>query len=126
VNGLSQEREWLSAKNDYITCWKQPCVFAAGSEWSEKHPNAVAISVRMGVQSVLTDSQIKTVLTEDFRHYGVDSVRFFFEQNDAKATGVAFHIRGGTEGLFLLSEMRGEVGPLASRAKNTSPVFQLN
>ena len=109
-----------------MTCWKQPCVFAAGSQWSEKFPNAVGISVRMGVQSVLTDSQIKTVLTEDFRHYGVNNLRFFFEQNDAKATGVAFHIRGGTEGLFLLTEMRAEVGQLASRAKNTNPVFHAN
>ena len=34
----SEELPTIPAKDDYITCWKQPCVRVAGSEWSEKNP----------------------------------------------------------------------------------------
>lgn len=114
----------LSAKEDYITCWKQPCVDVAGSEWSEKNPNGVGISVAMGTQSGVTDDQIKTVLTRDFAAHGMTHIKFFFEQNDAPATGIAFHVRGGTEGLFLIDNVREQVAGIARRAANTNPVFQ--
>jgi len=116
--------ELLSAKEDYITCWKQPCVRAAGSEWSEKNPNGVGISVRMGTQSGVTDDQIKTVLTRDFKKFGMTNIKFFFEQNDALAAGIAFHVRGGTEGLFFIDNVREQVAGIAKRAANTNPVFQ--
>jgi len=116
--------ELLSAKEDYITCWKQPCVDVAGSEWSEKNPNGVGISVRMGTQSGVTDDQIKTVLTRDFAKHGMRHIKFFFEQNDAPATGIAFHVRGGTKGLFLIDNVREQVAGIARRAANTNPVFQ--
>ncbi len=114
----------LSAKEDYVTCWKQPCVLVAGSEWSENNPNGVGISVRMGTQSGVTDDQIKTVLTRDFAAHGMTHIKFFFEQNDAPAAGIAFHVRGGTEGLFFIDNVREQVAGIARRAANTNPVFQ--
>lgn len=114
----------LSAKKDYITCWKQPCVDVAGSEWSEKNPNGVGISVAMGTQPVVTDDQIKTVLTRDFAAHGMRNIKFFFEQNDAPATGIAFHIRGGMEGLFMIDDVREQIPAIARRAANTNPLFQ--
>jgi len=120
---LAQD-QLLSAKDDYITCWKQPCVRIAGSDWSEKNPNGVGISVRMGTKPAVTDDQIKTVLTRDFATHGMTNIKFFFEQNDAPATGIAFHIRGGTEGLFFIDDVREQVGIIAKRAANTNPVFQ--
>ncbi|MDL1865592.1 hypothetical protein FBQ90_10520 [Betaproteobacteria bacterium PRO5] len=116
--------ELLSAKEDYITCWKQPCVDVAGSEWSEKNPNGVGISVAMGTQSGVTDDQIKTVLTRDFAAHGMTHIKFFFEQNDAPAAGIAFHVRGGTEGLFFIDNVREQIPAIARRAANTNPVFQ--
>ncbi|MEZ5815412.1 MAG: hypothetical protein R3E13_11945 [Alphaproteobacteria bacterium] len=52
----------ISAKNDYISCDVQPCVTIAGSEWSEKNQNGVAVAVRMGVKPAVTDAEIKMVL----------------------------------------------------------------
>ncbi len=120
---LAQD-QLLSAKDDYITCWKQPCVRVAGSEWSEKNPNGVGISVRMGTQPAVTDDQIKTVLTRDFKKHGMTNIKFFFEQNDAPASGIAFHIRGGMEGLFFIDNVREQVANIARRAANTNPIFQ--
>lgn len=114
----------LSAKEDYITCWKQPCVLVAGSEWSEKNPNGVAIAVRMGTKPAVTDDQVKTVLARDFAKYGMTHIRFFFEQNDVPASGITFHIRGGTEGVFTIDDVREQVAGIARRAANTNPVFQ--
>jgi hypothetical protein len=114
----------LSAKNDYIACRKQPCVDVAGSEWSEKNPNGVGISVAMGTQPGVTDDQIKTVLTRDFKKVGMTKIKFFFEQNDAPATGISFHVRGGTTELFLIDNVREQVAVIAKRAANTNPLFQ--
>ena len=116
----------LSAKEDYITCWKQPCVLVAGSRWSKKNPNGIAVAVRMGTQPVATDDQIKTVLTRDFKEHGMTNIKFFFEQNDTPATGITFHIRSGTEGVFLISNVREQAERMAKRANNTNPVFQSN
>ncbi|WP_160828597.1 hypothetical protein [Nitrosomonas sp. JL21] len=123
-NAASAQETLLSAKEDYITCWKQPCVLVAGSEWSEKNPNGVGISVRMGTQSGVTDDQIKTVLTRDFKKHGMTNIKFFFEQNDAPAAGISFHVRGGTQGLFFIDNVREKVAVIAKRAANTNPVFQ--
>ena len=118
------DEQWLSAEEDYITCSKQPCVFAAGSEWSEKNPSGVAVAVAFGAEPAVTDDQIKTILTQDLQTHGVESIKFFFEQNDAPASGIAFHVRGGTEGVFLISTVRAEVADIARRAKNTNPVLR--
>ena len=123
-NATFAQETLLSAKEDYISCWKQPCVLVAGSEWSEKNPNGVGISVAMGTQSGVTDDQIKTVLTRDFKKHGMTNIKFFFEQNDAPAAGIAFHVRGGTQGLFFIDNVREQVAAIARRAANTNPVFQ--
>ena len=120
----AEERVWLSAKGDYIPCDVQPCVTIEGSIWSEKNPNGVAVSVAMGVKPAATDDQIKTVLTEDLRHYGVSNIKFFFEQNDARSSIIALHVRGGTEGLFHIGNVRDEIPLIAKRALNTNPLFR--
>lgn len=121
--GYAQEA-LLSAKKDYITCWKQPCVMVAGSEWSEKNPNGVGIAVAMGTQPGVTDDQIKTVLTRDFKKVGMTNIKFFFEQNDAPASGITFHVRGGTEGIFMIDNVREQIPAISKRAANTNPLFQ--
>jgi len=118
------EAEKVSAKSDYVTCWKQPCVYDEGINWSKKNSNGVGISVRMGAEPVVTDDKIKEVLTRDFAKNGVRHIKFFFEQNDAPASVITFHIRGGAEGLFLIDSVRDQVTGIAKRAKNTNPVFQ--
>lgn len=99
-------------------------MFVQGSKWSEENPNGVGVSVRMGTEPVVTDDQIKTVLTRDLEKHGVTEIRFFYEQNDTPASGIAFHVRGGTKGLFLINEVREEVPAIASFAKKTNPVFR--
>ena len=120
----AQEPEWLSVTEDYITCRKQPCVRIAGSRWSEMRPNSVAISVRMGTQPAVSDLDIKRVLTRDFAKYGVTNLKFFYEQNDAPACGIAFHVRGGTEGIFLISDVRSQVEAIARRALNSDEALR--
>ena len=96
----------------------------AGSEWSEKNQNGVAIAVRMGLKPAVTDDEIKMVLTRDFEKQGLTNVRFFFEQNDAPANLIFFHIRGGTEGPYLIDSVRQAVPKSAMRALNTNPIFR--
>ena len=125
--GLSEEVAsvpTLSAKEDYITCWKQPCIYAAGSEWSERNPNGVAVAVAMGTEPAVTDDQIKMVLTHDLEANGVEHIKFFFEQNDAPACGIVFHVRGGSEGIFTIGNVREHVRAVARSALNENPLFQ--
>lgn len=121
---LKAEEEKITAKDDYVTCWKQPCVLSAGSQWSEKNPNGVAVAIRMGVQSAVTDDQIKMVLTRDLKKYGVKNFKFFFEQNDAPASGIFLHVRGGTEGMYTIRDVRKNIQNIAKRALNKNPLFQ--
>lgn len=120
----SEEPKTVSAKDDYITCWKQPCVLVAGSEWSEKNPNGVGIAVRMGVKPAVTDAQMKMVLTHDLKKYGVNNIKFFYEQNDAVASGITLHVRGGTEGVFTIGNVREQIPSIAKRALNDNPLFR--
>ena len=120
--------EWdvknFDASADYIgNCKYATCVGIAGSEWSEKNPFGVAIGVSMGTKPAVTDDQIKMVLTQDFAHYGVKQVRFFYEQNDAPASVMTLHVRGGTEGPFLISEVRQKIKVVAEMAKNKNPAL---
>lgn len=114
----------ISAKDDYVTCWKQPCVLAAGSEWSEKNPSGVGVAVRMGISSAATDDQIKAVLIHDLKKHGVTNYRFFYEQNDAPASGIFLHVRGGTEGVFTIKDVRQNIQTIAKRALNENQLFQ--
>ena len=122
----SAEQATISAKDDYISCWKQPCVDVAGSEWSEKNPNGVGISVRMGIKPAVTDAEIKMVLTHDFKKYGVQNIKFFYEQNDAPASGIFLHVRGGLEGPFLIDTVRQQIPFIARRALNINPLFSVD
>lgn len=119
-----EDKETISAKDDYITCWKQPCIYTAGSEWSEKNPNGVAVAVAMGTKSAATDDQIKMVLTHDLKKHGVKNIKFFYEQNDAPASGIVLHVRGGSDGIFTISDVRQNIPAIARRALNENPVFQ--
>ena len=91
--------------------------------WSGKNPFGVAVSVRMGTRPAVTDDQIKMVLTRDFQYYGVDEIKFFYEQNDVPASVMALHVRGGTEGPFVIDEVRQQVKLIAERAKNNNPAL---
>ena len=93
----------------------------AGSEWSEKNPFGVAVSVRMGIKPAVTDDQIKMVLTQDFAHFGVEQLRFFYETHDGVASGIRLHVRGGTEGPFVIGNVRQHVELVAKRAQNKNP-----
>jgi len=124
VPAYSAKQTTISAKDDYISCDVQPCVKVAGSEWSEKNPNGVAIAVRMGLKSAATDDQIKMVLTHDLKKHGVKNIKFFYEKNDAPASGIFLHVRGGTEGLFTIVNVRKHLPSIARRALNKNPVFQ--
>lgn len=112
-----------SAKGDYIPCDVQPCVDIAGSEWSERNPNGVAVAVRMGIKPAVTDAQIKMVLTHDLTKNGINNIKFFYEQNDAPANLILLHVRGGTEGPFLIGNVREQIPAIARRALNTNPLF---
>jgi len=124
ASAYGEAQPTISAKADYITCWKQPCIYVAGSEWSERNPNGVAIAVAMGTKPVVTDDQVKEVISRDFSKHGVTNIKFFFEQNDTPAIGITFHVRGGTEGLFLIDNVRDQIAAIAKRAKNTNRIFQ--
>ena len=116
--------EKITAKDDYIPCDVQPCVTIAGSEWSERNPNGVAVGVAMGTKPAVTDSQIKQVLMQDLKKYGVKRVKFFYEQNDAVASGITLHVRGGTEGVFTIANVRQKIPAIAKRALNSDPIFR--
>ena len=98
----------------------------AGSEWSEKNPFGVAVSVRMGTRPAVTDDQIKMVLTRDFQHHGIEQIRFFYESHDAVASVITLHVRGGTEGPFVIGNVRQEIEMIARRAKNQNPATLIN
>lgn len=61
------------------------------------------------------------VLTRDFENYGVKEIKFFYEYYDAIASVMTLHVRGGTEGGFVISDVRQEVEGIAERAKNQNP-----
>lgn len=116
----------ITAKDDYVTCAVQPCVTIAGAEWSEQNPSGVAVSVAMGAESAVTDAQIKQVLTHDLRKHGVTNIRFFFEQNDARSSVIAFHVRGGAEGPYHIGNVREEIPAIASYALNSDLILASN
>lgn len=121
-SGACYAEEKYSAKDDYIKdCKYATCVGLAAMRWSKKHPFGVAVGVSMGTEPAVTDDQIKMVLTRDFKANGVNHVKFFFEQNDVPASVMTLHVRGGTEGVFNISNVRQEVKGIANRAKNTNP-----
>lgn len=117
----AQDASSFNAAADYISdCKYATCVGMAGSEWSENNPFGVAVGVSMGTKPAVTDDQIKMVLTRDFKHHGVENIKFFFEDHEAIASVMTLHVRGGTEGPFVISTVRQEVEGVAERAKNTN------
>lgn len=118
----AQDAGEFDASGDYIKdCKYATCVGLAALRWSKDHPFGVAIAVRLGTKPAVTDDQIKMVLTQDFAHYGVNEVKFFYENHDAIASVMTLHVRGGTEGGFVISDVRQAVQGVAERAKNKNP-----
>lgn len=116
----AQETETFDASGDYITdCKYASCVKLQGSRWSKSHIDGVAVSVRMGTQPVVSDDKIKEVITKDFRNNGINDLKFFFDHIDAPASGVSFHVRGGTEGPYLIGQdLRDRIPQIAHYLKN--------
>ncbi len=123
MSAVKADEEKISAKDDYVTCEISPCVSVAGIRWSRKNPNGVAVSVRMGKKAAVTDDQIKQILTADLNHYGVRTIKFFFENFDGNSSAINLHVRGGVEGVFTIANVRNEIEAIARRAKNTNPLF---
>lgn len=114
--------ENYDASDDYIRdCKFATCVGLAGLRWSKKNPFGVAVSVSMGTKPAVTDDQIKTVLIRHLSHYGIENIKFFYEQNDVPASTMALHVRGGTEGPFGIHNILEELEEIAKRAQNTNP-----
>ena len=116
--------EDISAEHDYIQdCQFATCVGLAGLRWSKEHPYGVAVAVRIGTKPAVTDDQIKMVLTNDLNHYGITEIKFFYENHDGVASGISLHVRGGTEGPFVISNVRQEIPLIAKRAKIKNPAM---
>jgi len=111
------------AKNDYITCEIPPCTQGAAMAWSRKNPYGVAISVRMGRKAAVTDDQIKRVLTDGFKHYGVEQIKFFFENYNGVSSSIGLHVKGGAGGGYGIDNVREDVERKASYALNRNPLF---
>ena len=122
--GEQRDAKNFDASADYIkNCKYATCVGMAGSEWSESHPFGVAVGVSMGTKPAVTDDQIKMVLTHDLSQRGINQVRFFYEQNDVPASVMTLHVRGGTEGPFVIDNVREQIEAIAKRAKNRNPAL---
>jgi len=92
-----------TVKADYITdCRSGSCAKTDASLWSDEAENwdGVAVSVRMGTQPAKSDQETREWLAGGLEHFGAKKYKFFFEQNDATATGISFHVRGGTSDLY--------------------------
>ncbi len=95
--------DYGNVKADYVqNCTSNSCAPTDAVGWSDKVENwdAVAVSVRMGTHPAKTDQETKEWLEGGFKHFGAKKYKFFFEQNDAAATGISFHVRGGTSDLY--------------------------
>ncbi len=121
----------VSANSPQITyvneCKYATCVGDKAADWSEQNPFGVGVADAKGTKSPITDDQIVNILSSDFAKQGINQIGFFFEQNDAPATGVTLHVRGGTEGLFKLDKVRNAVPYVANMAKNkNTPLASLS
>ncbi|MEM9422497.1 MAG: hypothetical protein AAF986_08335 [Pseudomonadota bacterium] len=76
-------------------------------KWSKTYPG-IAVEVILGTESQITPQQIETVLRKDFSEAGVDTVVFFYRQNDRPSTIVVYYYSGATDGPFLLNAARPE------------------
>ena len=123
----SQDAGGFDAAGDYITdCKYATCVGLAAMRWSRENPFGVAVGVSMGTKPAVTDDQIKMVLTQDFQHYGIKQIKFFYEHHQGIASAITLHVRGGTEGPFVIGNVREEIEGLAERAKNKNPATITN
>ena len=123
-----QKASYGNVKADYIKdCTSNGCAQTDATGWSDdpKNWDAVAVSVRMGTQSAMTDQEIKEYIAGGLNYYETQNYKFFFEQNDAPATGIAFHVRGGTSDLHTLDENLVPVIERYSRQAN-DPNFAKN
>ena len=84
--------------------------FAAGDaiRWAGKN-DGVAVSVKLGTESLATPQQIIDILTRELETAGAKDFKFFFEQNDIEATYLSYHYGkngGAGNGPYLLGASR--------------------
>ncbi|MCJ2187888.1 hypothetical protein [Novosphingobium beihaiensis] len=107
----------------------QPSAMTKAAIWSEKNPLGVGVAVRFGTVKQLTSEQVETVLRREFHANGIDSVQFFYEQNDTPGTGFTFHVGGDLiGGVRSIGDVRANVPRAADqvRLRRDNPVFALN
>lgn len=104
-----------SVKDDYIVdCPYAACAKYDASAWSGKpeNANAIGISVRVGTKPAVTDAQIKQVLLHDLKQNDTHNTKFFFEQGTTIASRIFIHVKGGTDGPYVIDNIRQRI-PLA-------------
>ncbi|HIG21763.1 hypothetical protein [Henriciella sp.] len=86
------------------------------NQWAVDHPNGVAVSLRLGTDTIPTET-IERVLRADFKGAGIEEVAFFIEQGNSAGTGVAFHTDEYVFGPYSLVEARRAIPTDASQIK---------
>lgn len=87
------------------------------TRWSKEHLDGVAIAVRFGTVPDVNQQQIEAVFRKDFGQHGVNNLKFFYDQNDALATGFTMHFDGATYGAYTIKDVRQNVQQVAQQVK---------
>lgn len=116
----NSEQYKKSIHYDYAQCKSNFCAIPAAKKWSVEKANrkSVAVAVRMGTEKQVEDYRIKQVLTEALGKKGIETSRFFYEQNDTRNTAVSYFVRGKEIGQFVLNDKVFEaIDEVAERVK---------
>jgi hypothetical protein len=130
-NNATAAFQATAVKTDYVTdCKSNSCAPGEAAGWSSKpeNENAVAVAIRMGTEKQLPDFEIKSILLGVFEKAGIsaNNVRFFFEDNDIKGTGLSYHVRGGTDGPFVLNREAIAAAQTAARIAKYDHLASVN
>lgn len=92
---------------EVIECRSGNCARTDAARWSDLPENTrnIAISIRMGTKPAVTLDELIEFLAKGFSIHDIETVKFFHEQNDAPAIGIAIHLRGGTDGVYTLANV---------------------
>ena len=97
------------------------------TRWSKQNSNGAAVAVYLGQRTNITPQEIEGVLRGDFERNGVGSVEFFYQRNDAPATGFTLHQNGHTYGVYRLGDVRQKVPMVADQVRlNLRPELARN